>query len=384
MGEAVLHLLRPAAGGMGRHVGLLAPALAEAGWEVTLAGPSDFLARLEGAEGHPRLLRRAVEVPARPSPAALAAARRQLAALLAEGGYRLLHLHGTAALLVAAPLLRSLPAGRRPALAVTLHNLPAERGLLSGLGYRWLERRLLSLHPLWFAVSPLVREEAIRWWGLPPGQVELLPAPLEPPRQARAELPSAWQWEPVYIVGTAARLVPGKGLETLLEAAARLAPRMPELRLWLVGDGPLRQPLRRQAEAAGLAGRLRWEGAVPDAAPYLGAMDCVVVPSRVEALSLTALEALARARPLVVSTAVARTGVVEPGRTGWSFPTGDAAALAAVLRQVREQGDEAARRAARGAEETLRRHGLGRAVERVEAGYRKLLDGTADRPAARG
>ncbi|MDI3297861.1 MAG: glycosyltransferase [Bacillota bacterium] len=379
MRASVLHLLRPAAGGIRRHVAALASGLAEAGWQVAVAAPGDFLRQLEPGLD-PRVARQAVEVPARPSPGALRAARRQLAALLAAGGYRLLHLHGTAAILVAAPLLRRLPAARRPAVAVTLHNLPGERGFLSGLGYRYLERSLLPLGALWFAVSPLVREEALRWWGLPPGRVELLPAPLEPPQVGAAARPSAWQSEAVFVVGTASRLAAGKGLETLLEAASRLAPQMPELRLWLVGDGPLRESLRRQAEAGHLAGRLRWEGAVPDAAPFLGAMDCVVVPSRVEALSLTALEALARGRPLVVSEAVARTGVVEPGTTGWIFPTGDAPALAAVLREVRAEPAEAARRAARGAERTLRLHGLRQAVEKVAAGYDRLLAEAAGRP----
>ncbi|MDI3317890.1 MAG: glycosyltransferase family 4 protein [Bacillota bacterium] len=374
MEGAVLHLLRPAAGGIRRHVGALASALAGAGWRVEVAAPGDFLPQLEAALD-PAVGRHAVEVPARPSPGALAAARRQLAALLAGGGYDLLHLHGTAALLVAVPLLRRLPAGSRPAVAVTLHNLPGERGAWSGLGYRHLERSLLPLGALWFAASPLVRQQALRWWGLPAERVRVLPAPLEPPRGPAAERPSAWQSGTLFVVGTAARLVKGKGLETLLQAASHLRMRLPELRLWMVGDGPLREPLRRQAEAAGLAGRLRWEGAVADAGPFLGAMDCVVVPSRVEALSLTALEALARARPLVVSEAVARTGVVEPGVTGWSFPTGDAAALAARLEEVWRAPDEAAQRAARGRQRTLARHGLRQALEEVLAGYETLRAG---------
>jgi glycosyltransferase involved in cell wall biosynthesis len=76
-------------------------------------------------------------------------------------------------------------------------------------------------------------------------------------------------------------------------------------------------------------------GEVADPSPWLEAADVVVVPSdSPEPFGLVAIEALARARPVVASAGGGLLDIVTPEVDGWLFPPGDAGALAAVLRRL--------------------------------------------------
>jgi glycosyltransferase involved in cell wall biosynthesis len=76
-------------------------------------------------------------------------------------------------------------------------------------------------------------------------------------------------------------------------------------------------------------------GEVADPSPWLEAADVVVVPSdRPEPFGLVAIEALARARPVLASAGGGLVDIVTPEVDGWLFPPGDADALAAVLRRL--------------------------------------------------
>lgn len=128
------------------------------------------------------------------------------------------------------------------------------------------------------------------------------------------------------------RLVYYKGLTVLLEALARTR----EVRLALVGDGPLRGEVRSRCRRLGLEERVLQLGAVGDddlVGAYSGA-DLLVLPSTLptEAFGLVQVEAMAAGLP-VVSTRLG-TGVERVnahGETGLLVPPGDAGALASAL-----------------------------------------------------
>jgi glycogen(starch) synthase len=126
------------------------------------------------------------------------------------------------------------------------------------------------------------------------------------------------------------RLVYEKGLHDLLRAMPRLRRRHPGIRLVVAGAGPHDEALRQQARQLRLGRSVLFAGFVGDEqlAALAGAADCAVVPSIYEPFGLVALEAAAAGTPLVAADVGGLRELVEHGRTGLRFSSGDVAGLA--------------------------------------------------------
>jgi glycosyltransferase involved in cell wall biosynthesis len=108
----------------------------------------------------------------------------------------------------------------------------------------------------------------------------------------------------VVRVGMIARMnTPAKNHALFLEAAARVASRIPNVDFVLVGDGPLRVDLEGQVSRLGLDGRVLFLGDRQDISAVLASLDLSVLPSTSESLSNAILESMAAGVP-VVATAV--------------------------------------------------------------------------------
>jgi glycosyltransferase involved in cell wall biosynthesis len=130
----------------------------------------------------------------------------------------------------------------------------------------------------------------------------------------------------------ASRWTPTKGYRTLLDAWDRAgAPGQ----LTILGGMPLSGD---SVDVPELVSNLRHpervhvEGEVTDIASYVEAADVVLVPSdKAEGFGLVAVEAFARARPVIGSAAGGLLGILDSGMNGWLFPAGDAEALSGLL-----------------------------------------------------
>jgi sugar transferase (PEP-CTERM/EpsH1 system associated) len=118
-----------------------------------------------------------------------------------------------------------------------------------------------------------------------------------------------------------ARLNPIKDQKTLLEAARLVADRVPEFRLTIVGDGPMRDTLRQQHLALRLHEHVEFLGERYDVPALLANSDLFVLSSLKEGLSLTLLEALAMGLALVATDVGGNREVVIPGKTGVLVPS---------------------------------------------------------------
>lgn len=150
---------------------------------------------------------------------------------------------------------------------------------------------------------------------------------------------------PVWI-GTIAELHPNKRLETLIEAFANLADRYPDTTLVIMGGGQERVKLEALVREHDLETRVRLRGHVENASAYLSALDIFVLPSRTEALGYVLLEAGLAGLPVAASNVGGIPEIIEDGRTGMLFPSGDVTALEEALRAFLESEELRTRMAA--------------------------------------
>jgi len=106
-------------------------------------------------------------------------------------------------------------------------------------------------------------------------------------------------------------LEPSKNLPLLLLAWQAVQRRYPQARLWLVGEGPVRQELSKRIEELGLEPSVTLTGPFDDVEELLTAADLFVIPSRAEAMSLALLEALAAGLPVVASDVAGNRNLIE-------------------------------------------------------------------------
>lgn len=137
------------------------------------------------------------------------------------------------------------------------------------------------------------------------------------------------------------RLVPEKGLDTLINALPIILANGVNVKLVVVGEGPQKEMYQGMANGYGLHEKVFFAGHIDDwtlRALYRVA-DVTVVPSKFEPFGIVALEAMAAHCPLVTTTTGGLNEIVDDGGTGLKVPTDDTNALAgAVLRIVRDVG----------------------------------------------
>ena len=144
------------------------------------------------------------------------------------------------------------------------------------------------------------------------------------------------------------RLGPEKGFDLLLEAFARVAGRHPEWSLKILGNGPLREPLERQAASLGLNERVWFAGEVRDPFSELMAADLFVFSSRFEGFGLALLEAMACGLAVISFDCPSgpRT-IIRDGIDGILVKPQDINALAVAMNRLMGDPEERARLASR-------------------------------------
>jgi glycosyltransferase involved in cell wall biosynthesis len=151
-------------------------------------------------------------------------------------------------------------------------------------------------------------------------------------RMPREEARRAMGLDPEQpVVLTVGRLTHMKAQWQLVDVVPDLVSRFPGLVIMLLGDGPLREVLAKQAAGLGMAHVVRFPGHRPDARQLLAAADVFLLSSRYEGMPLAVLEAMEAGLPVVATRVVGNEDVVVDGVTGTLVPFGRPAALGAAL-----------------------------------------------------
>jgi phosphatidyl-myo-inositol dimannoside synthase len=217
--------------------------------------------------------------------------------------------------------------------------------------------------------------ELIAATGARPRRLELIPPGVDQPRESDplpAERPT---------VLTVARLTDSyKGHDVMLRALARLRHTLPEAEWVVIGDGPLRGGLEALARAEGVAGAVRFLGALEDAERdrWFRRAHVFAMPSRLpsagagEGFGIVYLEAGAYGKPVLAGNVAGALDAVRDGETGLLVDPSDAAAVAAALERLLRDRALAERLGRAGAQ---RAHELSwaRIAARLEAVLRSLI-----------
>jgi len=242
----------------------------------------------------------------------------------------LLHAYVLAA--VARPLtgVRALIAGRR-----SLSDFKDGFGIVN----RRLDELARRRSDLIIANSEFVRDDVVVRERLDRTRIRVIRnAVLETPAAGmpeRGDLRRRWG-VPLggTVIGCVANYKPLKGLELIVNLAARLAARHPDVRVVLVGEGPLRPVLERLIAERRLQSRVILHGSEADARWLYPAFDLAVQASETEGLPNVVLEAAAAGLPVVATDAGGTREIVRDGLSGLIVPIGDLDALESAVERL--------------------------------------------------
>jgi len=333
---------------------LTAKGMAARGHRVTLAcragGVLEARARAEGLDVHGLPLA---------GDLSLRAALR-LARLMRDTRPDVLHLHDPHAL--ATGLLAARGAPRARAVATRRVDFPL-RGPLSRWKYRACARVI--------AVSRKIAE-VLGAQGVAPERIRVVYEGV-PDRAGAAGGAAALAELGVPagcpVVGNVAALTDHKDHETLVEAAARVRPRVPDARFVIVGDGPLRPRLEALCRERGLIDRCVFAGFRHDLDRLFPAFTVFCLSSHMEGLGTSLLDAMAFSLPVVATAAGGIPEAVEDGVTGRVVPVRDPAALADALVEVLANPEKARALGAAGRRRFAERFTAERMVDETLAAY---------------
>ncbi|RPI82718.1 MAG: glycosyltransferase [Planctomycetaceae bacterium] len=309
---------------------------------------------------------------------------RQLAEALTHQGAHIVHTHNWGTL-VETCLARARLSG--------VKHLHAEHGTVfagsNASGWRrWVNCRLLRValarcdHVL--AVADDVRRRVVEASGFPARLIEVVRngacvPPCTDRAAARAEVRGRLGIpHDAFVAGTIARLVEVKALNYAIESLTEPVNPEKPLYLLLVGDGPERQRLERQAHDLGVADRVRFAGQQSVLGPWIAAMDVYINTSLSEGISLSILEAMGWGLPLIATDVGGNSDCTGRDQScGLLIPSGDVSALKRSLRSLAESPGICEEYARRGRERYLENYSVEIMVNRYEQIYAQLVDSAA-------
>jgi colanic acid/amylovoran biosynthesis glycosyltransferase len=292
----------------------------------------------------------------------------------------LIHAHFGVDAVYALPVSRALMVP----LVTTLHgydvSLSNRALLLSGspswVNYLMHRRELARRGALFVCVSEHVRRRALEL-GFPADRTEVHYIGVDTEHFASTGEVSE------QLVLHVARLVEKKGTRHVIAAFQAVARAVPAARLVIIGDGPLRTSLQRQAVSLGIGDRVHFAGSLPreGVRRYLARSAAFCLPSvtaasgDAEGLPISIIEAMACGVPVVATRHAGAPEAVTDGRSGYLVDEADDDALATRLIAVLEDSDLRRRLGVAARARVLADFDLRKNTEKLEARYVTVYSG---------
>ncbi len=238
---------------------------------------------------------------------------------------------------------------------------------------RWLRYSVSSNRTQFVAVSDAARNHTIWNLGIERNRIAVVVngvdlAPLLKVAEKRTYVSSRQA-----IVGTAARLVPSKGIRDLIEAFRQLTENGHRIKLRIAGDGSERARLQEQCVHAGLQSSVEFLGNVDYMPGFLASLDLFVLPSHSEGLPRVLIEAMATGIPVVTTNCEGVDNVAGLQDFGIVVPKRKPEALATAI-QVYLNSSEMRRTHGESAMKSVREaHSISRVSREILLIYDKMM-----------
>ncbi len=183
------------------------------------------------------------------------------------------------------------------------------------------------------AVSAAVRDHLLAQ-GVAAAQVTLLPNCIPAAAMAVERAPG-----PPWTIGIVAKLHVNKGHHWALEALEQGRGRLPDFRVWILGDGPEREPLQKRFGSGPLADRLTFWGFRDDLDRFYPDLHLVLLPSHGEGIPLSLLEAMRWGIPCVATRVGGIPEIVTDGVNGLLVDPGRPQALVEAMVRATTPGE---------------------------------------------
>ncbi|MSR46063.1 MAG: glycosyltransferase family 1 protein [Planctomycetes bacterium] len=298
---------------------------------------------------------------------------RHLAQLLGRERPHIVHMHTSHAHMLGVIASKWTGIGKRVVSRRVDFSIHRHALSLSGLKYRFGVDRYI-------AISEAVRRQLVKD-GVDAARIALVASGVDPARcvggdaaRARADLgvPAG-----VPLIGTIAHFGWHKSLETLIAAAAAIVAELPDARIAVIGDGELRPKLEAERAKSAVADRVLMPGFRANVGDFLAAFDLFVMPSVMEGLCTSILDAFAVGVPVVASRAGGIPELVVDDVTGCLVNPEDPAALAAAVVAAWRDPSRRERWTTAARARLHQRFTHDSMVEGTLAVYRELLDPSA-------
>lgn len=227
---------------------------------------------------------------------------------------------------------KTLPQSHRPKVVIGVQNNPCFDGKWKIRTIQWLRSDIDCV----VACSQGVREGLLKFHPYF-RDARVIPNSVDLPairKRAQEPLEHPWLDDSIPILVAVGRLVEQKGFHHLLPALYLLRENIP-VRLWILGQGPLKPALEKQARELGISDGVQFLGFQPNPFKYMARADVFVLSSLWEGLPSVLVEAMGLGLPVVATRApYGPQDVIQDGINGCLVPVADPEAMAESIEHL--------------------------------------------------
>jgi len=257
-----------------------------------------------------------------------------------------------------------------------------ERGINSLISDTPMARYQCRLHrsiDLCLVTSDRAVREATRF-GIPAKNIKRIPNLLDtelfrpPDPESRAAVRRKLGVGEEFLAIAVSRLDPVKHYEMMIDAWERFALKKEQVKLVIVGDGPIESELRERAAKSSVSSSIDFVGAVQNPAPWYQASDIFLLSSRREGLSNSLMEALSSGLPIISTRVSGSEDVIGETEAGALVELGDSAAMAREIGRFYQDSELRVACASRARRYAKDHYSAPIVVEKFESAYRCSIE----------